>query len=345
MNSAKWASEVAMGRLPEAPLTVVDEADEWLDSLALKLSLTRKRIDDLKRRLDRAESRQNLEEEWRGALGGEVDPLDLAYELALMLEELDETSMDLFWKLRSVLEHRRHVEVEIREQSILYLVPDPKPVLHRVLNRVGGKWLLMSATTQEAQVLHEVFGIDPVFVEGETRYPGKIIQRRLGVEIPVVHRSWSGSGFKEEYQHTLSEILARAKRPCFLPVHAFKYLPPTLAEELRSSGRDFLEQSGLLITTKMDRGADLKGMGSIVLTKFPFPEREDPLLRGMERRLGREAFRRYYQDIAERCFIQQIGRVLRSDEDEVEFWSPDLICHRMLRKLWKGRVEVAPCFR
>ncbi|RLI07281.1 hypothetical protein DRO42_08320, partial [Candidatus Bathyarchaeota archaeon] len=116
------------------------------------------------------------------------------------------------------------------------------------------------------------------------------------------------------------------------------------SERLKTAEKDFLEDDGILITTKMDRGADLKGMKSIVVMKFPFPEREDPLLKGMERRLGKEAFWRYYRDIAERCFVQQLGRVLRSSKDVVEFWSPDEICHRMLRKLWRGEIEVKRCF-
>jgi hypothetical protein len=59
----------------------------------------------------------------------------------------------------------------------------------------------------------------------------------------------------------------------------------------------------------------------------------------VERRLGRRVFWAYYRDIAERCFIQQLGRVLRSDADEVEFWSPDETRHRLLFRVWRGKVE------
>jgi hypothetical protein len=197
----------------------------------------------------------------------------------------------------------------------------------------------MSATVQGEEVLREVFGIEPFFVEGETRFPGKLVQRRLGGEEVVNYKRWSNGNFRRGYWDSLSEIMRKARRPTFLPVHAFKYLPPELMEKVVSEKADVVESEGVMITTKMDRGADLRGMGSVILTKFPFPEREDPLLKGMERRLGKRAFWKYYRDIAERCFIQQIGRVMRSDEDVVEFWSPDETCHRLLYRLWKGEIE------
>ncbi len=62
-------------------------------------------------------------------------------------------------------------------------------------------------------------------------------------------------------------------------------------------------------------------------------------MKGMERRLGPRAFWAYYLDMAEREFVQQVGRVLRSPSDVVEFWSPDETCHRKLKKVWKGVVE------
>jgi Rad3-related DNA helicase len=339
MNSMKWAAEVAIGRLPRVPMVVVDEADDWLDSLALKVSVTDKRIDVLGGKIQDEESLEELSGIWEGTLSGERDPLELAIYLTTLMEETDETSTDFFWKLKSVLEEWAHVECEVRENTVLYLVPDPQPVLQKFFRKLGGKWLLMSATVQSQEVLREVFGIEPVLVEGETRFPGKLIQRRLGREKAVNYKRWSDGNFRLGYWDFLSEIMRMAKRPSFLPVHAFKYLPPELADKIASEKTDVIEEEGVMITTKMDRGADLKGMGSVIITKFPFPEREDPLLRGMEKRLGKRAFWRYYRDIAERCFVQQIGRVLRSDADVVEFWSPDEICHRMLYRLWKGRVE------
>jgi Rad3-related DNA helicase len=353
VNSAKWAAEVSIGRLPEARITVIDEADGWLDSLAVKVLLTGKTIEGVRERIRRnimldyeggeTELQDRLEELrdlWSETLAGRGDPLKLVEFLTGLLEEIDETSGRLYWKLKSVLEHRGHAEWEIGGRGIVYFVPDPKIVLQSLLDRVGGKWLLMSATVQSEDVLRDVFGIAPTFVEGETRFPGELVQRRLGSEEVINYRKWMDDGFRQKYWSTLHEIMREAKRQGFVPVHAHKYLPPGLRKKVLESA-DVCYHRDIMLSTKMDRGADLKEMKSVIILKFPYPDRGDPLLKGMERRLGAEAFRRYYRDMAEREFVQQIGRTLRSDDDVVEFWSPDNMCHAHLGRLWKGSVVEA----
>ncbi|MDI6643266.1 MAG: helicase C-terminal domain-containing protein [Candidatus Hodarchaeaceae archaeon] len=351
MNSAKWAAELSVGRLPEVPITVVDEADHWLDSLAVKVSVTERTISWLQEEVRRSIESSGLDEDseledrgevlrdlWSDAISGKGDPLKLAEYLVELLDEIDETSGELYWKLMSVLEHKGHVEWDIQEKGIAYFVPDPKIVFQGIRDKMGCKWLLMSATVQDKVVLKDIFGIEPTLVEGETRFPGKLLQRRLGSEEVINYRKWADDSFKRKYWAALRKIMRRAKRPSFIPVHAHAYLPPRLREEVRKSG-DAYNQGGIMFTTKMDRGADLKGIKSIILLKFPYPAREDPLLKGMERRLGSEAFRRYYRDIAGREFVQQIGRVLRTEDDVAEFWSLDNMCHVQLRRLWKGSVS------
>jgi Rad3-related DNA helicase len=339
MNSMKWAAEVAIGRLPKFPLTVVDEADDWLDSLALKVPITDKRVEMIRKKLDDEELVGELDKVWSGTLSGRKDPLDLAIYLSALLEDMEEVGVDILWKLKSVLEHWDNVECEVRENTVMYLVPDPRVVLEKFMEKVGGKWLLMSATVQSKDVLKDVFGIEPAFVEGETKFPGTLTQRMTGEEEAVNYEKWRGESFRQKYWGLLSEMMKNAKRPGFIPIHAFKYLPPDVARKMSVSGEEFFEHDGIMMTTKMDRGADLKGMGSIIITKFPYPEREDPLLKGMEKRLGEQAFWNYYRDMSERGFIQQLGRVMRSESDRAEFWSPDETCHRMLLRTWKGKVE------
>jgi len=347
MNSAKWAAEVNAGRLPAVPITVIDEADYWLDSLAVKVSVTERTMSWLQEAVRRnlefsgedetelKEMMGELRDEWSESLDGSGKPIKLVQSLVRILNGIDETAGDLCWKLESVLEHKDHAEWELKEKAITYFVPDPKVVLKSIREKVGGKFLLMSATTQSDQVLKEVFGVKPKFVEGETRFPGKLVRKRLGSEEIINYRKWADEAFKRKYWGMLERIMKRAKRPGFVPVHAMAYLPPGLREKVREGG-DSHTFNDIMFTTKMDRGADLKGIKSIIILKFPFPDRSDPLLRGMERRLGPDAFRTYYRDISGREFVQQIGRVLRSDEDEAEFWSPDEMCHSQLRQLWKG---------
>lgn len=118
-------------------------------------------------------------------------------------------------------------------------------------------------------------------------------------------------------------------------MHATKYLPEGV-DELTKSDRK--EKEGIIFSTKMDCGADLKEIESVILLKYPYPDLGDPLLRAMRNRLGDKKFWIYYWDMSRREFIQQIGRTLRSPDDEVEFWSPDKICHENLQRDW--RVEI-----
>ncbi len=337
MNSAKWAAEVAIGRLPEVPITVVDEADHWLDQLAVRVSVTEERIKRLTRKI-KPDEQESLRELWDGALSGE-DPFELGRRLVKLLEDLDETSGNLYWKLRAVLEHEDWAEYEVKKNRVMYYLPDPKPILQRVLDRVGGKWLLMSATVQSIDVLRGVFGIDPFFVEGEAKYPGTLVHRRLGPEPVVNNKRWKNDEFRKRYSKLRSRALKEARRPTFVPVHAYRYVPPRVAKEVRESGDDCLWEGDVMYSTKMDRGIDLEEIESVVMLKFPYPDQRDPLLRGMKRRLGAGVFNRYYFDLSRRDFIQQIGRAMRSDEDVVEFWSPDARCHHMLRSLWKGKIS------
>jgi hypothetical protein len=127
-------------------------------------------------------------------------------------------------------------------------------------------------------------------------------------------------------------------RPGFVAVHATKYLPSTVSGE-NITDNSFVEREQVHFSTKMDRGADLGEMNSVCLLKYPRPNTQDPLLKAMKKRLGDSKFWDYYQDMSRREFIQQIGRIMRSPDAEKEFWSPDEICHKKLKKHWSGKIR------
>ncbi|KXA90177.1 hypothetical protein AKJ40_01950 [candidate division MSBL1 archaeon SCGC-AAA259M10] len=335
MNSKKWEVEALIGRLPLTGVTVIDEADAWLDGLSSRTNLSGKRIGGLVNTLREGGLGQEAEkvgEIWTDYQEGVLDPLSLAENLAEVLESI-ELGTNLYWELKRVMDFSEEMVAEGEEDSVTYYIPDPEPVLSKFLNQVGGKWLLMSATVQDREVLNKIYGIDPVFVEGEVEFPGELVQRRLGSERVVSNRMWQKPSFRRGYARVRDEILERAERPCFVPVHATKYLPDHIEGITR---RDRKEVDGVVFSTKMDRGADLGEMESVVLLKYPFPNLGDPLLKATRKRLGEEKFWMYYHDMTEREFIQQIGRTVRSPDDRVEFWSPDAKCHRQLRQSWQG---------
>ncbi len=122
----------------------------------------------------------------------------------------------------------------------------------------------------------------------------------------------------------------------FVPVHATKYAPDKIRNQLTDN--QSIHHNGAHYSTKMDRGADLNEMNSVVLLKYPYPSLGDPQLRAMKKRLGNDRFWQYYRDMARRDFIQQIGRTTRSPDAKVEFWSPDATCHQKLATTWKGKI-------
>lgn len=337
LNSRKWEIEARIGRLPLSEITVIDEADAWLDGLNSKASITGGRIGRLLDEI-REDGLGREAEEVRGLWGdyrsGFLEPLPLAESLMEILEEI-ELGSNLYWQLKMVMDFEKEVVAEAEEDKVTYYIPDPKPVLSRMRKWIGGKWLMMSATVQDRGVLNRIYGIDPIFVEGEAEFPGKLIQKKVGRELKVNNRRWRRPSFKREYRRVRDDILEEAKRPGFVPVHATKYVSDHLGDITEENWK---EDNGLTLSTKMDRGADLRDMRSVIVLKYPFPDLSDPLLRSTKKRLGEKKFWMYYRDISRREFIQQVGRTVRSPEDEVEFWSPDEKCHERLRRDWEGEI-------
>ncbi|GEM_PF-936791 len=337
MNSKKWEVEAMIGRLPLSDVTIVDEADAWLDGLSSRTSLNEKKIGRLINTLrddGLGEEAGMVRSVWSDYEEGFEDPMPLVENLVEILEKI-ELGSNVFWQLKRILDFKDEIVAEEEEGGITYYIPDPEPVLSKLRDRVGGKWLFMSATIQDMEVLNQIYGIDPVIIEGEVKFPGRLVQRRIGSERAVSNRRWKKYSFRKLYERIRDQILKKAKRPCFVPVHATKYLPEgidNLTEEDRK------EINGVSFSTKMDRGSDLEEMKSVVLLKYPFPDLSDPLLQATKKRLGEKKFWMYYHDISEREFIQQIGRTLRSPNDEVEFWSPDARCHQKLAESWKGEI-------
>jgi len=333
MNTAKFMIEVGMGRLPRTPLVAIDEADLFLDSLRTRVTIGERQIKSLATKLG-GWAGQWVSNSFAKALADRVDPIDFAKKLVGILWESD-IEEDLLWRILSILKQPEEVVVIREEKKLVYIVPDPKPVLQRLIDKLRGKILLAGATLQSPETLEEVFGIDPVIVRGETKWPGELVQRKIGSELEVNEERWKDPLFRDLYSNARDKILNQAPKPAFCPVHSMKYLPegfPNLSEVER------IERGGISYSTKWDRGMDLKGMRSVIVLKYPFADLQDRALQATRERLGEKRFWLMYRDMARREFIQQIGRVMRSPDTKAEFWSPDLLAHRFLEKYWEGKI-------
>jgi len=275
----------------------------------------------------------------------------IIHALTNLLKTLDtDLSNSILIEIKRILEYQDMVSYYISwyNPKITFFIPRPEIILKEFLSNSAKKTLFMSATLQSNNVLKTIFGLEDFgFVAGETKQPGKLYVRRVGREKSVNHSNWKQGSFQEEYWRTMSKILATSKRPTLVQVHSFKYLPddnryPDIPsrksikeDDQEGSLKSFISGGrNLIFSTKTDRGVDLPDdtCRSIVVTKYPFPDLNDPVLRVMKKRMSDAPFWNYYRDIAKREFYQQIGRGLRSEDDWLEVWSPDMKVHEELRK-------------
>lgn len=370
-NNAKWIIDTVIGRKPLVDVEIIDEADMFLDQLTLRTSVSAKTLTGL---LDGAEFNKEEKEAFIHAVNGVkkdlvefiskvaekvASPLNMECEELLKriieLAELadSEYATGIRIRLMNILNYGESAGFFREGDRLVLFVPEPAIVFRSIRENSSSKMLLMSATMHSPQVFARVFKCDDFgWVEGETKFPGRIYPRRTGKEIRVGWKSWNTRRFREAYWKVLDHILKLAERPTLVQIHSYKYLPEK-AEEISALSeniptQDFVRSidqdrsissfrnggKGILFSTKTDRGIDLPdGMcRSIVLLKYPFPDLSDPIFQIMRARLGPDVFWSYYHDIASRDFIQQLGRGLRNEDDWIELWSPDKKVHLELRK-------------
>ena len=350
MNSAIWEIDTFMGRKPRTKIEIVDEADAWLDSLTFERQISTKTI-------------QRLIDQYADEDPKIVKELDeLLIELTLLLNRYDGYTgevtddwigfIDKFTEIFDEIEREANISsllnidkvwmtIDAKWERVRFFVPNLKAVFARVRERSAEKVLLMSATFPPIDVLEDVFGIDDVcFIEGETTFPGTVYLRRTGKEDYVSYDKWQKSEFRKKYFSCLDEILQKAKRPVLIHVHSKRYLPADKADEKLNDRTVLREDFDEAWSTIARRGVDLKGdkCRAICILKHPFSDLSDGMLQAIRLKLGDDAFFRYYRDKADRELIQQVGRAVRSKDDWVEVWSPDLTVHSVLVSKWSGKL-------
>jgi len=352
MNSAIWEIEtLILKRKPVKFVEIVDEGDAFLDNLTLRKAISLRTIKRLEKKL---EKKKNISEKIKNRLNvikddflrittkdyeGEIRETEIKFlqKFAKFLEDIGEENsyIDIFQFIKECY-------VSVKKERIEYFIPEPNKVLKELLKLSAKKILFMSATFQSQEVLENVFGLDNYcFVEGETKFPGTVYPKRIGTESRVTYRNWKYEAFRQRYWENLTEAIKQSSKPCLVTVHAFKYLPENFRERLKGRQTLRTKNGDITFSTVMKRGVDLKDdrCRSIVMLKFPFPDMNDPILKAMKLKLGDKVFWQYYHDIAEREFIQTLGRGVRHSGDWVELWSPDKSVFGYLRNIWKGNIE------
>ncbi|GEM_PF-4360554 len=383
MNQAKWEAETTLGRKPRLDVEVFDEADHFLDSLGSTVEITEHEIDTLLRRFvslskkarhdpdakptvrDKAivaelqEARKALAD--KTVLGDVEPPVAVMAAVARVYESMEgDEPARRAGQIRDALEHPEALVCAKKEDRFLVAVGEPQVILRSLLAKSGPRRLWMSATLQDPAILRDVYGFrNPVVVQGETAYQGKVLlctpddeSLRDAGPVPVRWEAWYGPGgqpLREGFDRALSFIQRHAKGPTAYVVHGKGYLESIagwsaaakkvvrLLEKERESDetleRFLAGETSEIASTRMNRGVDLKGdlCRDLVLIKFPLPDVSDPKLQAIKRKfcdkygpeVGEGAFWRYARDCARRTLLQQVGRGLRAPDDWVRVWTTD----------------------
>jgi len=243
------------------------------------------------------------------------------------------------WLLDILTRHYNLYEVVRLGYRVHLVCVEPREYYRNVILRFdypGKKMLLMSATPLERKLLKSMFGIDPdEIVVVEKKVPGKVY---LGGTFGMVV---SGKQFLEDgnYRKTYCEELwktiqlARSEvSPRLGIITAYKYVDylfkyygirlnidedGSMLQKLRNNEVDEVW------TTRAYRGVDLPNVHGIIITKYPYPDLQDPFWQ-LLKNMRPELFKQFYEWVAEITLFQVICRALRDENCWVKIYSPDL---------------------
>jgi len=368
MNFSMFRIETALGRLPYKRLIVIDEGDEFLETLFLKTSITDRRMRQLEREgLSVAEvlsEQQNRKiqsiwdevvtlyeeiKETEGIFSIRDSPFDEFLDrLVLYLRKID-TDRALSYRSRLLWLMKFSSAVAFVEEyeaygttakRITFCVPEPGVVLTELLEKLGvgsgTKVVFCSATFQSDEVLRDMYGLDRYgTVIGEIRARGKVIPCvSLRNMVSIKHTNWERPGFREYFFSCFLKLMNKVERPAIVLVHSYKYLPPGVEVSDDEDVMRFKEgEIDMVVSTKIRRGVDFPNARGLLFQRYPFPDMQSPEMQILRSKLGSERFSRFYRDRALRDFIQGIGRCTRGENQTVRVYSPDLLCFDMLSRL------------
>lgn len=256
-NAAKYKAELAIGRKPMTEIEIIDEADEFLDSLFQQKELNLSRFKASLRLIhlgnNQAKETKNkiielidLEEKNKKALG--VDENEVFHmkdtnilEVLELLKGDNELSSDILIDELSycnqALETARNFEKTMEDAYLTYRKEDENLYVKIVSTNLSNKMLelmnmskaivFMSGTLHSEIVLRNIFGIkDFKIVEAETVNQGNIEILMSGKEFDCKYANFSNNiNSRGEYLDALGKCLELSEKPTLIHVNAFKDLP------------------------------------------------------------------------------------------------------------------------
>jgi Rad3-related DNA helicase len=253
-NSLKYKLETALSRKPKTEVEIIDECDEFLDSLSNQRTINIDRLQNSLIQEISYEDDEGIVEELFELIAHfkkdprlskisenkDIIPLKATgiYDiLKLFLKEKWLESVDDESYLHDVLETAKMFRGFI-EESYVTIVKNEKSLQVGIVTTNLAKKLeefvkknktivLMSGTLHSKDVLQNIFGLnDFEYVEAEIQDQGTIHIRKTGLEMDCKYSNFSAGKFtREDYLKALDKCLEIAKRPTLVHINAFQDMP------------------------------------------------------------------------------------------------------------------------
>jgi len=256
-NSAKFKSELSIGRKPETDVDIIDEADDFLDSLfqqeELNLTMLTASLKILSP--DKIETKNDikqilelidLEEKNKRILGIDesqvfhINETKLTSILQLFIKNPELESLITVDELNysnKALETAYNLKNLLDEVYLTYKKDEENLYVRLVSTNLSAKFkdilekskalIFMSGTLHNEKILNDLFKVkDYEIVEAETTNFGNIEISLTGKEFDCKYSNFkSKMHSREDYLKTLSLCVEKSVHPTLIHVHAFQDLP------------------------------------------------------------------------------------------------------------------------
>lgn len=256
-NSAKYRSELSLGRKPLTEVDIIDEGDEFLDSLfdqeeinLTRLSSSLKLIssdsEPAKKIIKEILELINLEEKNKRATGidenkiFEIEETKIREILELMTKSTEvesEIEADELNYSNKVLEVSRNFQGDYQDVYLTYKKEDENFMVKLVSSNLAAKFrdlmsktkvlIFMSGTIHNENVLKKIFGLENYkIVEAETINQGSLEIIKTGGEFDCRHSNFTSKKYsRENYLNALLLCIDKTENPTLIHVNAFQDLP------------------------------------------------------------------------------------------------------------------------
>ncbi len=298
-NSRKYELETVMDRKPRTEVEIIDECDEFLDSLSSEKRINLDRISRTIQKINDTELKdlkmdiENIIQKIKNSHKEEVSLIRNTYVLELLNvfinnpRLIDSSEEEISDYLFGVYEKAKYFKNFFDETYVSFYnntYGDLTAILVTInLEKKFNEFLeknkvfvMMSGTIHSDSVLKNIFGIkDYKIIEAETESFGNIKVHRTGLEKEFNYRYLKEN--REEYLKALATSVEISKKPALIHIQSFSDLPnefensfniktsKELKEEQETWKRGELiqrfknKETDILYSTKCNRGIDLPG--------------------------------------------------------------------------------------